>query len=151
MKNSPFRKGAGFLLMGAALFLAAFMVVLTVHRIFWIVGHPEEVAQGPPGVLVFAVIRLVLAGLAAAVVYFLGRRLADPGRFERLVKEAAADIVGESAGLDLGEATTDEVSSAYDGLPLSDLVLIHSSIDRVRHRGRYLALLAAVVRKSHQG
>ncbi len=141
---APLKKGAGHLLSAAAVFLLVFLGSQALYRIFWVIGHPEEVAEGPPGVLMAALVRLVLTAIASATLLSLGRRLADPGRLDRRVRELAVEIAGGAEGGESEPVIFDEVSSLYGSLPLADLVLIHSALDRRTHPSRHLALVDAI-------
>ncbi len=148
---APLKKGAGHLLSAAAVFLLVFLGSQALYRIFWVIGHPEEVAEGPPGVLMAALVRLVLTAIASATLLSLGRRLADPGRLDRRVRELAVEIARGAEDRAAEPIILDRVSSLYGALPLADLVLIHDALDRQRHPARHMAVVDAIRQRVAQG
>jgi hypothetical protein len=142
------RKCFGYLLIGAILFFATLWGAQIVSRLVWIVRHPGEVAQGPPGVLFAAITQLLVCVLAAVIFLSMGRRLVDPRHFDRRVEERARRIARENEGSDSGTVKENGVSCRYGDLSLEQLVLIHGALDRDKYEDRYRAVVAAIIKKT---
>jgi hypothetical protein len=141
------RKASGFFIIGAAIFLFSFWGYRSTTAVLSAFADQGREGNGGPLVTMIPVFQFMVWTVIAAVLYFLGRRLSDPDHFEKQAAELARHAVSRNDGPEEGDPGPDEVSTLYEDLSLEELVLINSSIDRIRYSRRYLRLTGEMKRR----